>query len=70
MNNDPSHAVPVRAKEVLEHFLHNPKIIQDLEDVARWRMPREMADLTFQNVERALAWLVEKQFLVQESGPG
>jgi len=69
MTHDPSHAVPVRSKEVLEHFLQNPKLVQDLEDVARWRMPHELASLTFDHVRRALLWLVEEEFLVKDTGP-
>lgn len=70
MTQEHSHAVPVRTKEVLEHFLQNPKLIQDLEDVARWRMPHELASLTFDHVRRALMWLVEEKFLVEETGQG
>lgn len=69
MTHDPSHAVPVRTKEVLEHFLQNPTLAQELEDVARWRMPHELASLTFDHVRRALLWLVEEDFLVREQGP-
>jgi hypothetical protein len=70
MTHDDSHSVPVRTKEVLEHFLRNPKLVQDLEDVARWRMPHELASLTFDHVHRALIWLVEEGFLQEEIGPG
>ena len=70
MTHEYSNAVPVRTKEVLEHFLQNPKLVQDLEDVARWRMPHELATLTFDHVRRALMWLVEERFLVKETGQG
>jgi hypothetical protein len=70
MTHDPSHGVPVRTKEVLEHFLQNPNLMQDLEDVARWRLPYSLADLTFDQVRRALLWLVEEKFLVEETGMG
>jgi hypothetical protein len=64
MTHESSPAVPVRAKEVLEHFLQNPQLVhQDLEEVARWRMPHELATLTFDHVRRALEWLVEEQYL-------
>ena len=70
MTHEYSNAVPVRTKEVLEHFLRNPKLVQDLEDVARWRIPHEVVTLTFDHVHRALTWLVEEKFLVEETGQG
>jgi len=70
MTHEYSNAVPVRTKEVLEYFLKNPELVQDLEDVARWRMPHELASLTFDHVRRALKWLVDEEFLVEETRQG
>jgi hypothetical protein len=70
MTHDPSHAVPVRTKEVLEHFLQNPTLLQELEDVARWRMPHALATLIFDHLRRALLWLVEEGFLIEETVTG
>lgn len=68
MELDLSPDAPFRAKEVLENFLQNPNSRQDLEDLVRWRLPQAIAEITFDQVRRALLWLLEAGFLVEEIG--
>lgn len=61
---------PSRARDVLSYFLQNPGATDSLEGVARWRVPEEMIQYKVQQVNRALEWLVEQGFLIQEARPG
>jgi hypothetical protein len=65
-----STAAPATAKEVLAYFLRNPQTADNLEGIARWRLQQQRVDLTVEQVDRALGWLVEQELLVRESRTG
>lgn len=62
--------VPVRAREVLSYFLCNPHAADNLEGVARWRVPQEAVHFAVEQVSHALSWLVEQGFLLHEISTG
>jgi hypothetical protein len=63
-------AIPLRTREVLAYFLRNPKAVDSLEGVTRWRVPEEAVHFTLEQVDHALNWLVDKRFLLRETPSG
>jgi len=55
---------------VLAYFLRNPKAVDSLEDVARWRVPEEAVHFKVEQIDQALRWLVTEQLLVEERPKG
>jgi hypothetical protein len=58
------------AKEILGYFLRRPHAADTLEGIARWRLLDERIHRRVDEIDQALAWLVEEGFLFQESAPG
>ncbi len=61
---------PPKATEILEYFVRNPQAVDDLEDVARWRLLQERISRDIEEVQRALRWLVSQGFVSEESRVG
>jgi hypothetical protein len=59
--------IPERAVDVLTYFLRNPQAADTLEGVARWRLLEEDVHRSVREVGDAIAWLIEHDFLRQES---
>lgn len=58
------------AQEVLAYFLRNPRAADTLEGVTRWRLLEERIHRRVEEVDRALAWLVDEGFLLKRSTQG
>jgi len=63
-------SMPVRAREILSYFLHNPQAADSLEGVARWRLLEETVHRTVGEINEAIGWLVAHGFLLEESVAG
>jgi hypothetical protein len=60
----PSHELdPIAVKQVLRYFVGHPHAADDLESVARWRLAEDAIYHTVHETERALAWLVARDYL-------
>jgi hypothetical protein len=53
----------VMVKQVLRYFVCHPQATDDLEGVARWRLAAETIRTTIGDTQRALTWLVERNYL-------
>jgi hypothetical protein len=51
--------------DILSYFLRNPQAADDLEGLARWRLPREVIHRTVEEISRALERLVQQGFLLK-----
>ena len=51
-------------KEVLNYFLRNPQAADSLEGIARWRLLDEVVRRKVEATRRALAWLVNRDYLI------
>ncbi len=60
---------PALAEEILAYFLRNPKAIDSLEGVARWRLQGERIRREVEDASQALEWLVDQGFLQKISSP-
>jgi hypothetical protein len=58
------------AVAILNYFLRNPQVADDLEGIARWRLGQEMAHRKVEEANRALKWLVNEALLVEAKIPG
>jgi hypothetical protein len=61
---------PVVVREVLRYFVRHPEAMDDLEGVARWRLAEEVIRRKVEETQRALTWLVERDYLRLTSAPG
>jgi hypothetical protein len=52
-------------KEVLSYFVRNPYAADSLEGITRWRLLDEVVRRRLEETERALEWLVERNFLTK-----
>src|SRR5437763_4776688 len=61
---------PAVIRAVLTYFMRNPRAMDSLEGVTRWRLLEEQVHRTLQQTEAALAFLVAQGFLekVQTAG--
>jgi hypothetical protein len=50
-------------KQVLRYFVSHPQAADDLEAVARWRLAQETIRTTVEETQRALEWLLERDYL-------
>jgi len=60
----------VVTRQVLGYFVRNPKAVDSLEGIARWRMVDEVLHLHVSATHESLAWLVERGLLQCTYGPG
>jgi hypothetical protein len=58
-----SERVPKLARAVLDHFVKNPKLIEGLDGMARWRLRQATVHHTVGEVAAALQWLARGGFL-------
>ncbi len=61
---------PAAVKEVLSYFVRNPQAADDLEGIARWRLLDEMIRRKVEETHRALAWLVEHEYVRETIAAG
>ena len=57
-------------KQILSYFLRNPKAVDSLEGVARWRILQEQIHRSVEETGTAMAWLVEQGFLEKIEASG
>jgi hypothetical protein len=57
------------ANEVLSYFLRNPRAVDTLEGVTRWRLLEQRIHIHLQETSEALDWLVERNFLLKIDSP-
>ena len=61
---------PVAVREVLRYFVRHPHAVDDLEGIARWRIAEEVIRRKVEETHRALAWLVDRDYLRLTQAPG
>jgi hypothetical protein len=54
---------PIAVKPVLRYFVGHPHAADDLESIARWRLAEDAIYHTVHETERALGWLVGRDYL-------
>lgn len=54
---------PLRAREILKHYVDHPASADSLEGVAEWLLLEEVVQRRVEETRRALHWLVEHQYL-------
>ena len=54
-------------RDVLCYFTRNPQAADTVEGVARWRLVDETIHQNLEQVARAVAWLVSRGLLIEES---
>lgn len=64
-----AHRLSRPAREILEYFMRNPKAVDSLEGIARWRLMEQAIHRTVSETEGALEWLVEKGYLIEVEQP-
>lgn len=57
------------ANEVLSYFLRNPRAVDTLEGVTRWRLLEQRIHIHLQETSEALNWLIERGFLLKIDSP-
>jgi hypothetical protein len=50
-------------KEILSYFLRNPRAVDSIEGVARWRVMEEQVHRSLEQTQSALAWLLSEGYL-------
>jgi hypothetical protein len=50
-------------KEILRYFLRNPRAVDSVEGVARWRVMEEQVHRSLEQTQSALAWLLSEGYL-------
>ena len=50
-------------KEILSYFLRNPRAVDSVEGVARWRVMEEQVHRSLEQTQCALAWLLSEGYL-------
>jgi hypothetical protein len=57
------------AREILAYFLRNPRVADNAEGVARWRMMDERVRQSVRETFVAIKWLVANGYLEESSSP-
>jgi hypothetical protein len=65
-----SESAPASATEILEYFVRHPQAADDSEGVARWRLREGAVRSVIADTNCALAWLVTRGFLREQSVRG
>lgn len=65
----PNQAEPEMAREILEYFVRNPRAADSLEGVVRWRLLEIVVRRQMEQAKAAVAWLVERGYLVENGTP-
>ncbi len=66
----PTEIILDRAREVLGYFLRYRTAADDVEGITRWRLRAETVHRSVAEISRALEWLTEEGFLVQDRAAG
>ena len=66
--NDTEAAPPVRAREILRHYVEHPGSADSLEGIAEWLLLEEMVQRRVEETRQALRWLVAHGFLQRTAG--
>ena len=54
------------AAQILRHLLDNPQVTDTLEGLARFRLLEQKVNLSLEETDKALRWLVERGLVLQE----
>jgi hypothetical protein len=66
----PTPAIPPEpTRKVLSYFLRNPRAVDTLEGITRWRLMEEAVQRTTEETSTALAWLVSAGLLRRREVP-
>jgi hypothetical protein len=57
-------------RQVLGYFVRNPKAVDTLEGVARWRLLEERVHESVRQTKAAIDWLVKEGYLEEVVTPG
>jgi hypothetical protein len=60
--------LPARAREILQHYLANPRTADSLEGITEWRLLDDFVQRRVEETRQALEWLVERGFLMRTVG--
>jgi len=58
------------ATEILAYFARNPKAVDNLEGIVRWRLLEQVVHRTLDETREALDWLVHQGALLETAAPG
>lgn len=61
--------LPARAREILQHYLANPRTADSLEGITQWRLLDDFVQRRVEETRHALEWLVERGLLMKTVGP-
>jgi hypothetical protein len=61
--NDTEAPPPVRAREILRHYVEHPASADSLEGIAEWLLLEEVVQRRVEETRQALRWLVAQGFL-------
>ena len=59
----PEGRLPVRAREILKHYVDHPASADSLEGIAEWLLLEEVVQRRVEETRQALHWLVEHDYL-------
>lgn len=68
--DEDSRADAAVVSEVLRYFIQHPYAADDLEGITRWRLVEPLIRQRIEETRRALAWLVEHDYLQRSNGGG
>jgi hypothetical protein len=54
---------PVRAREILKHYVDHPASADSLEGIAEWLLLEEVVQRRVEETRQALQWLVKHEYL-------
>jgi hypothetical protein len=59
----PEEGPPLRAREILKHYVDHPASADSLEGIAEWLLLEEVVQRRVEETRQALRWLVEHDYL-------
>lgn len=59
-----------KGSEILAYFLRNPRSVDTLEGVVRWRLLEEKIFSTVEDTRKVIEWLIDQKYLSRISTPG
>ena len=66
--DDIDSTLPVRAREILRHYVEHPSSADTLEGIAEWLLLEEVVQRRVEETRQALHWLVAHGFLQRTTG--
>lgn len=55
------------ARDIIRYYLRNPRALDTLEGIARWRLLDERIHRTIREVREATSWLIERGLLEEDA---